>query len=337
MLAAKMYGKNDIRLEDVSVPELKEGEILLKVKAAAICGTDIRMIKNGHESISEKTPRILGHEISGIIAKTKASEYKEGMRISVAPNTGCGLCNSCISGQSHLCKDYEALGISIDGGFAEYTVIPSKYIKQGNISILPDSVSFEEAAVNEPLSCVYSGFERCNIRPGDSVLIIGAGPIGIMHGMLALLAGASKVYINDLSEERLNKVKEVNDRLIIVRGNPEDSIKEVNVCITACPSPEAQALALRICSLNGRINFFGGIAKSKEPCLIDTNLIHYKQLIVSGTARSSIAQYRKTLSFIEEGILDIKPIITGRYELKNINEAIDNAAKVTGLKNVLVF
>lgn len=338
MLAARMYGKNDIRLEELDLV-LGTYEILLKVKAAAICGTDIRMYKNGQANINEENPRILGHEIAGIIAaKGKGVEaYSVGDRVSVAPNAGCGLCSYCIRGDGHLCQSYEALGIQLDGGFAEYVVIPEKFVRQGNITPIPDNVTFEEAAINEPFSCVYNGFLRCDIRPGDKVLIVGAGPIGIMHAMLALNAGASKVYMNDILEERVNQTVEVDKRIISIYGNAEEQISEVDVCITACPSAEAQAMALRITSINGRVNFFGGVPASKQPVALDTNLIHYKQLIVSGTTRSSLSQYRKTLQFIEHGNVDLKKLITERYPLERIHDALDNASGGIGLKHIIVF
>ena len=267
MLAARMYDKNDLRVEEVATPEIGEEEVLLRVRAAAICGTDVRMLGNGYPGIAPETPRILGHEVSGEICRvgSRVTGYTPGQRVSVAPNMGCGVCGDCVSGNSHLCRSYRALGIHLDGGFAEYMRIPAPAVRQGNITPLADHVSFAEAAINEALSCVCNGFERCDIRPGESVLVVGAGPIGIMHAMLARMAGAGRVYISDLSAERLATAKAIDDGFITVEGDVEEVIREdlhgagVDVCITACPSPAAQAMALRVCGNNGRINFFGGV------------------------------------------------------------------------------
>ncbi len=346
MLAAFLYGPNDLRLQEVKTPEINDNEILLKVISSAICGSDIRMINNGYNGVTEQTPRILGHELSGIIIKVgkNLQKYKEGMRAAVAPNLGCGVCDYCVSGNTHFCIDYRALGIHLDGGFAEYVKIPEEACRQGNIIELAENVSFDEAALNEPLSCVYNGFLRCGIKPGEAVLIIGAGPIGIMHAKLAKMAGAAKIIINDISKLRLEVSKKIDGSFITVES---DNLKEqildltkgkgLDVCITACPSPQAQADSLDLMAINGRINFFGGLPAAKAIVGINTNLVHYRQLTLTGSARASLIQYRKTLEFITGGMLDVKDLISGRFELKMIMEGVNRASIVEGLKNIVHF
>lgn len=151
MRAARMYGKQDIRIEDVPIPSPGRGEILLKVKAAAICGTDIRMFRHGVAGVSEDHPLILGHEISGIIDRVGegVENYRVGQRVAIAPNVGCGVCNACVAGKGHLCETYRALGIDMDGGFAEYCLIPESMVRGGNVCLLPETVSFDVGAINE--------------------------------------------------------------------------------------------------------------------------------------------------------------------------------------------
>lgn len=346
MLAAYLYGSKDLRLKEVSIPEINDNEILLKVKSAAICGTDIRMINNGYKGISEETPRILGHEIGGVIEKIgkNIKKYSVGMRVAVAPNMGCGVCNPCVSGNSHMCADYHALGINLDGGFAEYVKIPEEACRQGNIIELGKDVTFDEAALNEPLSCVYNGFLKCDIKPGDTVLVIGTGPIGIMHAKLAKMAGAAKVMINDISKERLEVCRKIDSSFIILQSeNLKDQVmsetygKGLDVCITACPSPQAQADSLEMMAMGGRVNFFGGLPASKEIVGINTNLVHYKQLILTGSARASLSQYRKTLDFISSGILNVRDLISERFPLDKIEEGVQFATRAEGLKNIIYF
>ena len=346
MKAALLYGKEDIRIEEMPIPTISDDEILLRVRSAAICGSDLRMVRYGYKGIDEAHPLILGHEISGTIEKVgcHVDGYREGMRVAVAPNMGCGLCEWCVSGNTHLCKQYEALGINLHGGFAEYVRIPAKAVRQGNVTVLDDHVSYDEAAVNEPLSCVYNGFTQYKVYPGDRVLIIGAGPIGNMHAKLAKMAGAAKVMITDLSSERLATCREIDDFFTTI---PSDELEQrvmditggrgLDVCVTACPAPSAQAQALELMAIGGRVNFFGGLPKERENTTLNTNLIHYKQLIVTGSTRASISQYRKTLSFIASGILNVKSLITGRFTLDRIKEALALAADAKGLKNVIIF
>lgn len=344
MLAAKMYGKNDLRLEEIPVPKPKAGELLIKVKAAAVCGTDVRMLNNGASGIDEAHPRILGHELAGVITETGSNVkgYSVGQRVAIAPNMGCGICPQCVAGNSHLCPEYKALGINLDGGFAEYCLIPEAAVRSGNVCILSDNVSFEEGAVNEPLSCVCNGFERADIHPGDNVLVIGAGPIGIMHCALALMAGG-RVFLNDISADRLNEAKKLYPQINIISDNlKENIIKETDgagadAVITACPVPAVQSGSTELAAVGARIIFFGGVPASAGKVPIDSNAIHYKQLIVSGTTRASLTQYRKTLRFISNGILNVKPLVTARMPLEKIADAVGNATVGAGLKNVIIM
>lgn len=346
MHAALLYGKEDLRVQQVTTPQIGEGEILLEMKSAAICGTDVRMYRNGHPGISSESPLILGHELSGVIAETSSgvNNYRVGMPAALAPNMGCGICNSCVSGNTQLCKQYIAFGINIDGGFAEYVRIPKEAVRQGNLFEIPPGVSFEAAALAEPLSCVFNGFLRSEIRPGDSVLIIGAGPIGLMHAKLAKMAGAGQVILSDLSEPRLDVCRKIDRSFLTVSGDSiADQIMElsaghgVDVCITACPSAGAQATALEVAAVNGRVFFFGGLPAGRSRVVLDTNLIHYKQLVVSGTTRSNLIQFRKALELISQGLIWVNDLITHRHPIEGIAEAFGQVMQAEGLKHLVIF
>ena len=344
MKAAKLYGKNDLRIVDVPVPEITADEILLRVKAATVCGTDLRMYSNGAAGVSEETPLTLCHEFAGTIEKIgeNVSGYECGQRVSVAPNIGCGICEFCVSGNSHHCKTMIAFGIHMDGGFAEFVKVPELAIIHGNVTPMADSVSFEAAAANEAFACVYNSFERYRVTPGDVVLIIGAGAIGMMHATLAFMAGASTVIMNDLSEERLALCKKLDPRLTIAAKDLEEAVAKesggrgADVVITACSVPSVQESAFKYAGLNARVNFFGGLPAGKS-ALLDTNQIHYKQLIVSGTTRSNLDQYRKAMDFIAKGIVDVDSLVTNKYPLEEILKAFENAAAQKGMKHAIVF
>jgi len=345
MLAARLYGKEDLRIEITPVPEINDDEILLRVKAAALCGTDYRMYSNGAQGVDENNPLILCHEFAGIIEKvgSRVDTYKSGQRVCIAPNIGCGVCDFCVSGNSHHCTSLTALGVHMDGGFAEYVKIPKSAVQFGNVTILDDNVSYEAGAANEAFACVYNAYERYCVYPGDVVVIIGAGAIGLMHAKLAIMSGASKIIINDLSENRLDECLKLEPSLITVKDDLQQRVmdetdgKGANVVITACSVASVQRDAMSLAGIDGRVNFFGGLPKGKENVELDTNAIHYKQLILTGTTRSSLWHYRKALSFISAGIVDIDPLITHKFKINEIKTALENTASSVGLKQVILF
>jgi L-iditol 2-dehydrogenase len=346
MRAAALYGKQDLRVGKVDVPQIDAGEILVQVKGAFVCGTDVRMYHNGYQGVSEATPLILGHEGSGIVARvgSDVKNFQEGTRVAVAPNVGCGLCDYCVSGNTHLCLQHKALGIHRPGFFAEYVKIPENFVRQGNIVEIPDTLSFEEAALAEPLACVFNAFEKSKMRPGETVLIIGAGPIGLMHAKMAQTAGVEKIMINDLSRERLDLCRQMDSTYITVDSeNLKEDIdgltegRGVDVCITACPAPQAQQIALELAAINGRIIFFGGLPPDKAHVRLNTNLIHYKQLEVTGTTRQSLSQYRRTLRLVASGRINVKDLITSRTALEEIQSALDNISQARSLKSAIYF
>jgi L-iditol 2-dehydrogenase len=230
------------------------------------------------------------------------------------------------------------------GFFAEYVKIPESFVRQGNVVEIPDTLSFEEAALAEPLACVFNAFEKSRMRPGETVLIIGAGPIGLMHAKMAQIAGVAKIMINDLSRERLDLCRRLDSTFIAIES---ETLKEdverltegrgVDVCVTACPAPQAQQMALELAAINGRIIFFGGLPPDKAHVSLNTNLIHYKQLEVTGTTRQSLSQYRRTLRLVACGRINIQDLISSRTTLEEIQSALDNISQARSLKSAIFF
>jgi L-iditol 2-dehydrogenase len=346
MKAAKLFGPNDIRVVDCAIPEIGDEEILLKTSAAAICGSDLRMIGNGYKGVDETHPLTLGHEIAGVIEQVgkNVKGYEKGMRIALAPNIGCGICDWCASGDTHLCPEYTAFGINMDGGFAEYVRIPRNAILQGNIMILDDSMPLDVAALVEPASCVLNGQLQTGIRLNDKVLIIGAGPIGVIHGLLAKALGAAKIYVRDLSKERMKQSVElipgaeaVEDEDLEAAAKRLTGGRGFDVTITACPAPQAQVDALKITGMNGRILYFGGLPAGKDNVTLATNYIHYKQLSIHGSTRGNVSQYRSVAKMVAAGTLDLAKLISKRYPVTEFPEAVAYAKKAEGLKTVITF
>ena len=345
MNAAVYYGIKDIRVEEVPIPHINDREVLVKCKAAAICGTDLRIYNYGHSKIPVGVKVILGHELAGDVVEvgSRVNGIKEGARVFIAPNIGCGKCYLCLQGYYHLCNDYVAIGLPLDGGFAEYVKIPERAVEQGAILEIPQNLSYEEAAISEPMACVYNGFKRCPTEPGDIVLIFGAGPIGIMHIMMSKLAGASKVIVSETSDERLKKAGELGADILInsqtqdIEGivTEETGGKGVNLVITACPVAEVQRLALRLASLHGKINFFGGLPNGKDEVNLNTNLIHYKELMVTGSHGSDTYHCRMALDLQASGKINLKPLISNKFSLRQAQQAFETALTGRGLKTII--
>ena len=344
MKAIRLLGKENIQIQEIPVPEIGEEEMLIKVKAASICGTDVRMFKNGYKGVSEDNPLTLGHEFAGDIAKIgkNVRHYHVGQKVSVAPNFGCGTCNQCVSGRTHLCSDLHAFGVTMDGGFAEYVRIPAAAISQGNVTPLDEDISYQAAALVEPLSCVYNGQLLLGAEKGSDVLVIGMGPIGIMHIMVARVFGAGKIFVNDLDHDRLMKAKELFPEVTVIEGDVMEGLRAkgmegVDVCIIAAPAGAAQSASLTYMNMNGKILFFGGLPGGRENITINSNLIHYKQLTIQGCTKQSISEYRLCAKLVNDGVIDLEKILSDTYTPEQFHEAMGRAASAKGLKHVITF
>ena len=344
MIAGAYNGTPDIEVITRDIPEIKSDEALLKVHACGVCGTDLRILRSGHQRITKGTKRILGHELSGEIVKVgKDLSWPDiGLRVIASPNMGCGTCDLCLQGFTQLCSKYFSYGVGIDGAFAEFMRIPSAAFTQGNVSEIPGNLSYEEAAMIEPLSCVVRGLSACNPKLGETVLIIGVGAIGLMFVQLAKLQG-TRVIVSSRNDQRSQLAKKFGADFTF---NPQqDDFQQavlaatdgrgVNVAIVAAPSKEAQAAAIEVLAHHGRINFFGGLPRDDEITHVNANLVHYKELNITGTTGSSILQFRTALSLVKNGMINVSDLITHRFPLKEIPLAIQSVRSKQGLKTMI--
>lgn len=345
MLAAVYHGPDDLRVEEVPVPEIGPGEILLRVNNASICGTDLRILHGGHRKYPAGTVRIPGHEMVGIIAGTgrDVSGFSTGQKVFVAPNMGCGHCRQCITGNNNLCANYDAIGVTIDGAFAEYVRIPAAAVAQGNLMLISERVDPAVAALVEPFACVLRGQNAVHIRPGDVVLVMGAGPIGIMHTKLARLRGASRVIVSEPNPGRLAQasklgadraVDPVSEDLAAIIGQ-ETQGQGADVVIVAAPVNQAQESALQLAGIGGRINFFGGLPKDRPSINFDSNLVHYKELIVTATTACSTGDCWQAAEIVNSGRIDLSDLISARLPLSEARAAFMMAEDRKSLKVVL--
>lgn len=347
MKSLVFYGKEDLRLEELDMPKIGEYEALLEVHAAALCGTDIRVKHFGHRCISEGTSRILGHEMAGKIVEVgdKVKALKEGDRVSVAPVAGCGYCRHCVQGNATLCPDNKILGLSEDGGFAEYMRIPESHVLGGNAFVLPASLDYEVAALAEPLATVFCGIEMCKVRPASIVCIIGAGPIGLMHIILSKVFGAQKVIVSEMLKERRDMAISLGAD-IAIDPSDQDIVKKVyenshgrgaDAVFVAVGSAKAQEQALDLAASGGYINLFGTLPKGKEHVKINTNLIHYKNLKVLGMTGTTVKNYYRVLELLMARKVDLKPLVSKTFSLEEYVEAFDYAESTSSLKVVFMI
>lgn len=345
MLAAVYHGPNDVRLEEVSVPAIGPDEILVKVLTASLCGTDLRICYGAHRKYPAGTVRIPGHEAVGEIAEIGAqvNGFEINQRVFIAPNMGCGHCAQCISGNNNLCADYQAIGITLDGAFAQFMRVPAAAIRQGNLMPIGEGVDPAVAALIEPFACVVRGQNALDIRPGDSVLVMGAGPIGVMHVLLACLRGAGKVLVSDLIPERLELARGLGaDRAIDL--NQEDQAEVIaeetggrgaDAIIVAAPARAAQEAALQLAAYRGRINLFGGLPKDDPTINFDSNSVHYKELMVTGTTACSTQDCRQAADIVNAGRVDLSPLISAIFPLSEARQAFATAEDRKALKVVI--
>ena len=345
MKAVMYYGPQDIRVEGVPKPQPGDRELVIKIHSASVCGTDLRIFHGQHRMYSEGTRRIPGHEVAGTISKfgKSVSGFTVGQKVFVAPNMGCGHCEQCISGNNNLCKDYDALGVTIDGGFAEYMLVPEPAISQGNVIPINEDVDPAVAALLEPFACVLRGQNAVHMVPGEVVLIIGAGPIGVMHTKLAKARGAGMVIVSEPIAFRAEQAKKAGAAYTI---NPMEQDLQIelmkltenhgaDIIITAAPVHAAQESALDLAAIGGRINFFGGLPKDKPTIRFDSNLVHYKELMITGTTACSTADCWQATRMVNRGLVDLSDLISQRFPIDQARQAFEAAENRTSLKIVI--
>ena len=335
------HGPDDLRVEERDGRVPGPGELALRVAACGICGTDLRIASGRHRAYPAGTVRVPGHEVAGTVAAVgDGVELEEGQGVFVAPNIGCGRCRQCRAGRVNLCERPEAIGITRDGGFSETLLLG---VEQGNVLPVPDGADLRAVSLAEPLACALHGQRAVSVAEGDLIVIAGAGPIGLMHLRLALLARPSAVVVSEPSEERRRQALSwgATEALDPGENGLAEAVSELSggrgadVVITAAPAPAAQRQALELAAPAGRINFFGGLPRDDSEVALDTNLIHYKELVVTGTTANTTDDCRAALELVLNGDVDTGAMIGASYGLDDGREAIERAGAGDVIKVVI--
>ena len=348
MKAAVFYGPGDVRVESKPKPDIGDDDILVKIEASAICGTDLRIFRSGHHALNP--PQIIGHENAGVVAEKgkNVKDFKIGDRVTIDPIVSCGWCYYCRKGMTNLCltfkKTIEAFGYYYPGGFAEYMAVPGKAIKRGNVICIPDSISFEEAAIAEPMGCALNGELLVQTGIGDTVLIVGAGPVGTMHASLARILGATKIIISELVENRLKMAKDMKVADYYINPAKED-LKQFladvtdgigpNVIMIAASSKKAQEEAVELAANKAHICFFGGLPKGDNIARIDSNLVHYKELFLNGSSGATTEHIKICIDLMSGKRIDGKKFISKIIRLEEISGIMSEIAEGRYLKVIV--
>ena len=341
MKAVVLNGPNDFTaVEDYPKPQIGPRDMLLEMKRTAICGTDIRILE-GKKTKDVRYGHIIGHEISGVICEVGAEVegYSVGDRVAVENVIPDGTCAMCISGHDNVCLHRQAIGYEFDGGFAEYVFIPEVAIRGGNVVKLTDNISYGEGALIEPLSCCLRGQRNAGVKFNDVVVIVGAGPIGLMHTLLAKAAGARKVIVSELNEFRRGKALECGADIVVDSANEDLKgivMSETNgvgadVVIVAIGIPALVNPSIELVRKNGSICLFAGFTKGVK-AEIDPNLIHYGEIKMCGSSAYRRQDYQEAAQMVMSGAVDMKPIITNVFKIEDFQKAYEAVKRGADLK-----
>jgi len=340
MKAAVLEKLQCLTVREVAEPAPGRGSVLVKVEVCSVCGSDLRMYRRGHPRV--RLPQVLGHEISGVIEAVgeDVSAWKTGDRVSITPKIACGHCFYCLKGLYTYCHNGRSFGYQLPGGYAERLLVPSRGVEFGVLNHIGDSLSFEEISLAEPLACCVRAQRKSTVSPGDAVVVIGDGPMGLLHCRLARVNGAEKVILIGRRPERLERVSTAAiDRIADSRrSRPIDEVLELtqgrgaDVVIVACSTREAQEEAFSFVGRGGRVNFFGGLPEEQPHISMDSNLVHYCEVSVQGSHGSTPEENKEAVALLVRGTVQVKDLITHIYPLDSIEEAFRFAERKEGMK-----
>ncbi|WP_334321785.1 zinc-dependent dehydrogenase [Gilliamella apicola] len=326
MKASVCYKQNDLRTEDLPIPEISDNEVLIKMLACGLCGTDIQKIRG--DSVNK--PTVLGHEVVGEIVKKgkNVSKFEIGDRVITAIHVPCFTCHYCNKGHYTICEQFRTNNID-PGGFAEFIRIPKLHLNHLTHKV-SNNVTDEEATLIEPIACCLHGLKQADIRPNDSVLIMGAGTIGILHAQLAKIKGANKVIVSDMSEFKLQKALKVGcdyainikEKNIIDEVNKITDGQGVDVIVIAAGVSSLVADAVNMVRRAGKIIVFSGFDKNKLVTL-DVSRFFKDEISIIGTYSVTPYEFPEALDLLEKRKLNTEEMITHVYPLKKLSEAID--------------
>jgi L-iditol 2-dehydrogenase len=341
--AAILHGKEHIQIEEVAPRALRPGEVRIDIKAALTCGTDLKVFKRGYHATMIVPPSVFGHELAGVISeirgpkgKSRNWDWRVGDRVVAANSAPCGNCFYCQHGQENLCDDL----LFLNGAYAESIVVPARLVEKNLLRLKPKT-SFRDAALTEPLACVVQGVEDLKLLSGQRVLVIGAGPIGLMFVAVAKHRGCA-VSVAGRGAHRLKRARQSGAEAIIDVGGKSGLVEAVrgqsdggfDVVVEAVGKPETWEAAVQLVRKGGAVNFFGG-CPSGTSVTLDTSRIHYSNLTLLASFHHTPRTIRRALELVDAGVIRAADFVDGERPLSRLPELFQSMA--TGNRAVKTF
>jgi L-iditol 2-dehydrogenase len=341
MMAAVLYGKEHVEVEPVPVPDIGPGDVLVRVRAALTCGTDVKVFKRGYHAKMIVPPALFGHELAGDIVKvgSEVREFRVGQRVVAGNSAPCGHCGYCKRGQENLCSDL----LFNNGAYAEYMRIPARIVEK-NLYPLREESTYQDAALSEPLACVLKGIEDTGLKRGDVIAVIGLGPIGLMFVRMAKVYGAKVVAVGR-RQTQLDRAERLGADLLINSSECKDLPAEVkrltdgigvDTAIEAVGNPETWEAAVQMLRRGGVVNFFGGCPSDTKVGL-DTQLLHYSEITCKASFHHTPAYIAKALSMVEKGYVTARDFITTEEPLDNLLDVLRRFVNHSGLLKTAII
>ncbi len=340
MQAAVLYGKEDVRVERIQVPVLAPGDLLVRVGAALTCGTDVKVFRRGYHARMIVPPSVFGHEVAGEVAECgrEVVKFRRGDRVVASNSAPCGRCFYCLHSQSNLCEDL----LFNNGAYAEYIRIPARIVER-NTYLIPQRVSYSDAALMEPLACVVQGLNDTGAQPGDTVTVIGLGPIGMMFIKLAKQRGARVIAVGR-RKTQVDRAMFMGADHGVVSGESEKVVEHVraltgrgtDIAIEAVGKPELWSAAARMLRRGGKVNFFGGCPRGAEVNL-PTELLHYSGLTCLASFHHTPETNRDALAVIAAGHVAARDFVGGEEPLSAVPEVLRRLSRENGVLKTAIL
>lgn len=339
MKAQMFYAPGDVRFEETEIPQISDDEMLVKVKAALTCGTDLKTYRRGHPTIIQSVPSTFGHEFASEVVKVgkNVTNFKVGDRVVGGNTAPCFECENCKNKRYSLCTNLQYL----NGAYSEYVAVPSHILKY-NFYKIPDGLPYEQAALLEPLACAVHGVDRIPAKVGDKVVVIGAGPIGLMFMNLLVLKGCQVIAV-DLSDYRLDIAKEKFGVYQTVNAKEDSHIQEVkNICggsgadivVEATGFPNVWENAVNMVRPGGTVLAFGG-TKAGTSITLDCQKFHYEEITLMAVYHHTPYHVNLALKLLANGLIDGSKYISGYYPLEGAIDALESIGRQEGIKYVI--